>query len=64
MRRPLPEKPCARCGRPFAWRKKWRRDWDDVRYCSARCREEARSSRRADRTACSGATGADRMGEG
>ncbi|MCP4818702.1 MAG: DUF2256 domain-containing protein [Shimia sp.] len=34
----LPEKPCAACGRPFAWRKKWRKDWDNVRYCSAKCR--------------------------
>ncbi|MFO8005221.1 DUF2256 domain-containing protein [Thioalkalivibrio sp.] len=34
----LPEKICAACGRPFAWRRKWRRDWDSVRYCSERCR--------------------------
>ena len=34
----LPMKPCAACGRPFAWRKKWERVWDDVRYCSDRCR--------------------------
>jgi hypothetical protein len=29
-----PDKICARCGRPFSWRKKWERDWDQVRYCS------------------------------
>ncbi|WP_243760130.1 DUF2256 domain-containing protein [Deinococcus radiodurans] len=23
---------------PFSWRKKWERDWDNVRYCSERCR--------------------------
>jgi len=34
----LPEKVCATCGRPFAWRKKWARVWDEVRYCSDRCR--------------------------
>ena len=34
----LPTKLCARCQRPFAWRKKWARDWDEVRYCSDRCR--------------------------
>ena len=34
----LPTKICAACGRPFAWRKKWARDWDVVRYCSDRCR--------------------------
>ena len=27
-----PEKPCVACGRPFAWRKKWERDWENVRY--------------------------------
>ena len=35
----LPTKICAACGRPFAWRKKWARDWDQVRYCSDRCRK-------------------------
>ncbi len=36
----LPQKTCARCGLPFVWRKKWARVWDDVRYCSDRCRNE------------------------
>ncbi|USI74885.1 DUF2256 domain-containing protein [Sphingomonas morindae] len=34
----LPTKICAACQRPFAWRKKWARDWEQVRYCSDRCR--------------------------
>jgi hypothetical protein len=34
----LPEKLCVTCGRPFAWRKKWERDWEHVRYCSDACR--------------------------
>jgi len=34
----LPQKICAACGRPFAWRKKWARDWENVRFCSDRCR--------------------------
>ncbi|MFQ3596109.1 MAG: DUF2256 domain-containing protein [Sphingomonadaceae bacterium] len=34
----LPTKTCAHCGRPFVWRKKWARDWDEVRYCSDACR--------------------------
>ncbi|MRH20202.1 DUF2256 domain-containing protein [Rhodovulum strictum] len=34
----LPVKTCACCGRPFAWRRKWARDWAEVRYCSDRCR--------------------------
>ena len=34
----LPSKLCLACGLPFAWRKKWERDWDNVKYCSDRCR--------------------------
>ncbi len=34
----FPDKTCVRCGRRFAWRKKWARSWSDVKYCSASCR--------------------------
>ena len=34
----LPSKPGAACGLSVAWRKKWERDWDNVKYCSDRCR--------------------------
>lgn len=34
----LPTRTCARCGRPFAWRRKWAGCWSEVRYCSKRCR--------------------------
>lgn len=34
----LPTKTCITCGRPFTWRKKWEKVWDEVRYCSDRCR--------------------------
>jgi hypothetical protein len=34
----LPSKTCAVCGRTITWRKKWARDWDEVRYCSQACR--------------------------
>ena len=37
-KRDLPWKICAVCGRPFTWRKKWERDWHNIRYCSDRCR--------------------------
>ncbi|MBF56726.1 DUF2256 domain-containing protein [Halomonas sp. FeN2] len=40
----LPQKICAHCQRPFDWRKKWARCWDEVRYCSERCRRSARQS--------------------
>ena len=39
----LPVKTCPVCGRPFTWRKKWKRDWDNVRYCSERCRRTGRT---------------------
>lgn len=42
----LPEKICAACGRPFAWRKKWARDWDEVKTCSERCKGNLRRKNR------------------
>ena len=32
------EKYCAVCGRRMVWRRKWRSNWDNVRYCSRACR--------------------------
>jgi hypothetical protein len=29
---------CETCGRRIEWRRKWARDWDNVRYCSDGCR--------------------------
>jgi hypothetical protein len=29
---------CQRCERPFEWRKKWARDWENVKYCSEACK--------------------------
>jgi hypothetical protein len=34
----LPEKVCATCQKPFSWRKKWEKDWAEVKYCGERCR--------------------------
>ncbi|MEM1079051.1 MAG: DUF2256 domain-containing protein [Pseudomonadota bacterium] len=39
----LPSKTCATCGLPFTWRKKWARDWEQVKFCSERCRRTARA---------------------
>ncbi|WIA41959.1 hypothetical protein OEZ86_009263 [Tetradesmus obliquus] len=36
----LPSKVCVTCGRPFTWRKKWEAVWEDVKYCSDRCRSQ------------------------
>jgi Uncharacterized protein conserved in bacteria len=41
-RKGLPEKICVACERPFTWRKKWARDWDNVKYCSERCRRSSK----------------------
>jgi len=34
----LPVKVCIVCERPFSWRKKWAKVWQDVKYCSDKCR--------------------------
>jgi hypothetical protein len=33
-----PTKTCVTCGRTITWRKKWERDWAEVKFCSDRCR--------------------------
>jgi len=34
----LPQKICIVCEKPFTWRKKWEKVWDEVKFCSERCR--------------------------
>ncbi|HEV8158073.1 MAG TPA: DUF2256 domain-containing protein [Pyrinomonadaceae bacterium] len=36
----MPTKICAACHRPFAWRKRWERVWEEVKFCSERCRKK------------------------
>jgi len=38
----LSTKICPTCQRPFAWRKKWERDWEQVKFCSERCKRSAK----------------------
>jgi len=38
----LPSKVCVVCLRPFTWRKKWEKNWQDVKYCSKRCRGDSK----------------------
>ena len=38
----LPQKFCPVCRRRFAWRKKWECCWEEVVYCSRRCRREGK----------------------
>ncbi|MFL2488451.1 MAG: DUF2256 domain-containing protein [Gammaproteobacteria bacterium] len=40
----LPTKICKVCLKPFNWRKKWEKDWDNVIYCSERCRRSKKTS--------------------
>jgi len=42
----LPTKICVVCQRPFTWRKKWERCWDEVTTCSKRCNNERRKNKR------------------
>ena len=50
----LPSKTCLACGLPFAWRKKWERDWDNVKYCSDRCRRSGKGTIAASSSAAIG----------
>ncbi|MBZ4376875.1 DUF2256 and DUF3253 domain-containing protein [Corallococcus sp. AS-1-6] len=45
MASPPPPKPCAVCGRDITWRRKWARDWEQVRYCSDACRGKRTQAR-------------------
>ncbi|MFL2540477.1 MAG: DUF2256 domain-containing protein [Candidatus Latescibacterota bacterium] len=38
----LPSKTCLCCQRKFAWRRKWSKCWEEVKYCSERCRRTRR----------------------
>lgn len=38
-----PSKTCVACGREITWRKKWARDWAEVKFCSAGCRRQRTS---------------------
>ncbi|MCI3937261.1 DUF2256 domain-containing protein [Chryseobacterium aahli] len=40
----LPLKICVVCGLPFNWRKKWKKNWDEVKYCSERCRKNKKNN--------------------
>lgn len=38
----LPSKICVTCNRPFSWRKKWEKCWEDVTTCSKSCNRKRR----------------------
>lgn len=35
----LPSKPCVACGRTMSWRKRWAKNWSEVKFCSDACRQ-------------------------
>jgi hypothetical protein len=39
----LPSKMCVICDRPFTWRKKWERSWDEVTTCSRSCNSKRKT---------------------
>ncbi len=39
-----PPRTCATCGRTITWRKKWERDWDNIKFCSDTCRSHRPSA--------------------
>jgi hypothetical protein len=43
----LPSKMCVTCNRPFTWRKKWERCWDEVSTCSKGCNAKRRALAKA-----------------
>ncbi|MBN36946.1 MAG: DUF2256 domain-containing protein [Opitutae bacterium] len=45
---PSQSKICLQCGRPFENRRKWklRGIWDQILYCSAKCRKLRRNSKK------------------
>ena len=38
----LPKKVCPVCKLPFTWRKKWAKNWNEVKYCSKKCSKIAK----------------------
>lgn len=43
----LPFKICVTCNRPFNWRKKWEKCWDEVTTCSNSCNRQRRLLKQA-----------------
>jgi hypothetical protein len=40
----LPVKNCIVCKREFTWRRKWFKDWENVKYGSKKCRMNKRKN--------------------
>ena len=40
----FPSKICLICNKPFSWRKKWQKVWNEVKYCSEKCKRNKNAS--------------------
>jgi len=41
-------KHCSSCGRPFEKQKRFEKNWDEIKYCSAKCRKERLETKQKD----------------
>jgi hypothetical protein len=39
----LPSKQCVACGLTMSWRRRWAKNWAEVKYCSDACRRKGLS---------------------
>mmetsp|Transcript_2545 Transcript_2545/g.4353 ORF Transcript_2545/g.4353 Transcript_2545/m.4353 type:complete len:295 (-) Transcript_2545:13-897(-) len=58
----LPSKICVVCDRPFTWRKKWERNWDEVTTCSKSCNAKRRAAKQGNKSREDSAVGLLDMG--
>ena len=42
----LPTKICPQCTRPFQYRKKWKKVWQEIVYCSQKCKKEVKNNKK------------------
>ena len=55
----LPSKVCVVCNRPFTWRKKWEKCWDDVTTCSKSCNASRKREQQSNKQGGGGVIGDD-----
>ncbi len=41
----LAKRICLVCNKPFTWRKKWEKNWNNVKYCSERCKRNKNNAK-------------------
>ena len=41
-------KHCASCGRPFEHQKRFEKNWEEIKYCSSKCRREKLEKKQAE----------------